>query len=91
MAGYYTYRALAEREPELARKQTLESMASSEKEHAELWAGRLHELGEPEPVYRGRPGGDADRLKTRIGGDDLALRRLENRREPRQLPNTAGS
>ncbi len=77
MQGYYTYRALAEREPEPARKQTLEQMASAEKEHAQLWAGRLRELGEPEPVYRGRPGGDADSLKTRIGGDDLALRRLE--------------
>ena len=77
MAGYYTYRALAEREPDPGRKQTLADMASAEKEHAELWAGRLRELGEPEPVYQGRPSGDADRLKTRIGGDDLALRRLE--------------
>ncbi len=77
MAGYYTYRALAEREKEAARKQTLESMALAEKEHAALWAGRLRELGEPEPVYQGKPGGDADSLKTRVGGDDLALRRLE--------------
>ena len=77
MAGYYTYRALAEREPEAGRKQTLEHMALAEKEHAALWAGRLRELGEPEPVYRGSPAGDADSLKTRVGGDDLALRRLE--------------
>jgi vacuolar iron transporter family protein len=77
MAGFYTYRALAEREPERGRKQTLENMALAEKEHAALWAARLRELGEPEPVYRGRPGGDADSLKTRVGGDDLALRRLE--------------
>ncbi len=77
MAGYYTYRALAEREREPARKQTLESMALAEKEHAALWAGRLRALGEPEPVYQGKPGGDADSLKTRVGGDDLALRRLE--------------
>jgi VIT1/CCC1 family predicted Fe2+/Mn2+ transporter len=52
-------------------------MALAEKDHAALWAGRLRELGEPEPVYRGSPGGDADSLKTRVGGDDLALRRLE--------------
>ena len=77
MAGYYTYRALAEREPEPARKQTLERMALAEKEHAQLWANRLRELGEPEPAYRGSTDGDANRLKTRIGGDDLALRRLE--------------
>jgi vacuolar iron transporter family protein len=77
MAGYYTYRALAEREPEPARKQTLDHMALAEKEHAALWADRLQELGAPQPVYRGKPAGDADSLKTRVGGDDLALRRLE--------------
>ncbi len=77
MEGYYTYRALAEREPEPGRKQALENMALAEKVHAGLWAGRLRELEQPEPVYRGKPGGDADSLKTRIGGDDLALRRLE--------------
>ena len=77
MSGYYTYRALAEREPEPGRKQTLEDMALAEKEHAALWAARLRELGEPEPVYQGSPGGDAHSLKTRVGGDDLALRRLE--------------
>jgi vacuolar iron transporter family protein len=77
MNGYYTYRALADREPEPGRKQTLVSMAEAEKEHAGLWAGRIKELGGPEPVYRGRPAGDADTLKNRIGGDDLALRRLE--------------
>src|ERR1700728_5333967 len=73
MAGYYTYRALSEREPEPGRKHTLENMALAEKEHAALWAGRLRALGEPEPVYRGSPGGDAGSLKTRVGGDDLAL------------------
>ena len=77
MTGYYTYRALAEREPVPGRKQALENMAAAEKEHAGLWAGRLRELGEPEPVYRGKPAGDADSLKNRVGGDDLALRRLE--------------
>jgi VIT1/CCC1 family predicted Fe2+/Mn2+ transporter len=52
-------------------------MAQAEKDHAALWAGRLRELGEPEPVYQGKPTGDADSLKNRVGGDDLALRRLE--------------
>jgi rubrerythrin len=77
MTGHYTYRTLAEREPDSGRKQALESMATAEKEHAALWAARLQELGEPQPVYRGRQTGDADSLKNRIGGDDLALRRLE--------------
>lgn len=78
MRGYYTYRTLAEREPEPGRRQTLEQMASAEKEHAALWAGRLRELGEQEPVYRGKTSGDADSLKNRVGGDDLALRRLRS-------------
>src|ERR1700691_2671784 len=77
MAGYYTYRTLAEREPEAGRRRALGNMALAEKEHAALWAGRLRELGEREPIYRGKPSGDADSLKNRIGGDDLALRRLE--------------
>jgi vacuolar iron transporter family protein len=77
MTGHYTYRTLAEREPEPGRRQTLEHMAQAEKDHAALWAGRLQELGQPEPVYRGQPAGDADSLKNRVGGDDLALRRLE--------------
>jgi vacuolar iron transporter family protein len=77
MRGYYTYRTLAEREPDPARRETLEQMALAEKEHAALWAGRLRELGEQEPVYRGKTSGDADSLKYRVGGDDLALRRLE--------------
>jgi VIT1/CCC1 family predicted Fe2+/Mn2+ transporter/rubrerythrin len=77
MAGCYTYRTLAEREPDPGRRQTLEHMAQAESDHAALWAGRLRELGEPEPVYQGKPSGDADSLKNRVGGDDLALRRLE--------------
>jgi vacuolar iron transporter family protein len=77
MRGYYTYRTLAERDPEPGRRRTLEQMAAAEKEHAALWAGRLRELGEKEPVYRGKTSGDADSLKNRVGGDDLALRRLE--------------
>jgi vacuolar iron transporter family protein len=52
-------------------------MALAEKDHAALWAGRSRELGEPEQVYRGSTAGDAGSLKTCVGGDDLALRRLE--------------
>ena len=77
MTGYYTYRALAERDKDAGRKLALENMAASEKEHAALWAARIQQLGGGEPVYRGKPSGDADSLKNRIGGDHLALRRLE--------------
>jgi vacuolar iron transporter family protein len=77
MTGYYTYRALAERERDAARKQALDNLATAEREHAALWAARIKEIGGREPVYRGKPAGDADSLKNRIGGDHLALRRLE--------------
>jgi vacuolar iron transporter family protein len=77
MTGYSTYRALAERERDAGRKQALERLAAAEKEHAALWAARIKELGGREPVYRGKPAGDADSLKNRVGGDHLALRRLE--------------
>jgi vacuolar iron transporter family protein len=77
MTGYFTYRALAEREKDAGRKQALQHMAAAEKEHADLWAARIQEIGGREPVYRGKPTGDADSLKNRVGGDHLALRRLE--------------
>ena len=35
------------------------------------------ELGGPEPVYNGNPGGEADSLANRAGGIRMALRRLE--------------
>jgi vacuolar iron transporter family protein len=75
--GFYTYRTLAERESDPARKQQLGHLADAEEHHASLWANRLSELGAPEPVYRGKPTGEADSLKNRVGGPDLALRRLE--------------
>ena len=46
-------------------------------EHAALWEGRIKELGGPEPVYNGGPGGEADSLANRAGGMRMALRRLE--------------
>src|ERR1700739_665814 len=69
MNGYYTYRALAEREREPGRKHTLERGAETEKKHPGLWPGGKKELGGREPAYRGRATGDADTLKNRIGGD----------------------
>ncbi len=77
MTGRYTYQTLAGREPDPIRKQKLGRLAGAEKHHASLWARRLRELGAPEPRYRGKPTGEADSLKNRVGGPDLALRRLE--------------
>jgi VIT1/CCC1 family predicted Fe2+/Mn2+ transporter len=55
----------------------LRHLAQAELEHAELWAERIKELGGNEPVYHGKPGGDADSLSNRAGGIRMALRRLE--------------
>jgi vacuolar iron transporter family protein len=77
MEGYYTYLALAERETDGIRAQVLRHLAAAELEHAELWANRLIELGGEQPVYTGKPNGDADSLASRAGGPMGALRRLE--------------
>ena len=77
MTGYNTYMALADREPDAMRAQVLRHLAQAELDHAALWAGRLKELGAPEPVYAGGPHGEADSLANRAGGPLMALRRLE--------------
>jgi VIT1/CCC1 family predicted Fe2+/Mn2+ transporter/rubrerythrin len=77
MEGYHTYQALADRDTDPVRSQVLRHLAGAEWEHAELWHGRIVELGGIEPVYHGKPGGDADSLASRAGGIRMALRRLE--------------
>ncbi len=77
MEGYHTYTALADRDTEPVRAQVLRHLAGAEWEHASLWHGRILELGGPEPVYSGKPGGEADSLANRAGGVRMALRRLE--------------
>jgi VIT1/CCC1 family predicted Fe2+/Mn2+ transporter/rubrerythrin len=77
MEGFHTYRTLADRDSEPVRAQVLRHLAEAEQKHAALWASRILELGGPQPVYRGAPGGDADSLASRAGGMNMALRRLE--------------
>jgi VIT1/CCC1 family predicted Fe2+/Mn2+ transporter/rubrerythrin len=77
MEGYHTYRALADRDTEPVRAQVLRHLAAAEIEHANLWGGRIQELGGSEPVYTGSVGGEADSLASRAGGVRMALRRLE--------------
>ncbi len=64
MEGHRTYLALADRDPDVVRAQVLRHLAGAEWEHAALWAGRIRELGGPEPVYTGRPHGEAIRWPT---------------------------
>ena len=75
--GCLTYKALSERETDPQRQSALRGLSAAEKHHADLWASRIQALGGPEPVYTGSPNGQADDLAARIGGHDLALRRLE--------------
>ncbi|HEX3435708.1 MAG TPA: VIT1/CCC1 transporter family protein, partial [Pseudacidobacterium sp.] len=75
--GARTYQTLASRETDPLRRKTLLHLAQAEEGHAALWAQRIRELGGEEPAYRGKPSGDADSLANKIGGNDMALRRLE--------------
>jgi VIT1/CCC1 family predicted Fe2+/Mn2+ transporter len=77
MRGYHTYNTLAKQETDPQRSRTLRNLALAEKHHASLWAGRLTALGAPVPQYDGSETGEAGSLASRIGGQDLALRRLE--------------
>jgi VIT1/CCC1 family predicted Fe2+/Mn2+ transporter/bacterioferritin (cytochrome b1) len=77
MVGYHTYLTLAERDTDPIRSQTLRHMAIAEEKHAELWAERIKALGGVQPRYHGKPTGDADSLANRMGGERMALRRLE--------------
>ena len=77
MVGYHTYLALAERDTDPIRSQTLRHMAVAEEQHAALWAERIQALGGPPPKYHGKAAGDADTLANRMGGERMALRRLE--------------
>jgi len=77
MRGYRTYEILAERETDPARRAAFHTLSKAEQHHAQLWAGRIHDLGGPDPVYAGRKSGEADTIANRVGGAGIALRRLE--------------
>ena len=77
MRGYHTYNTLSERDDDPIRKKTLRHMAEAEAHHASLWARRMREMGAELPRYEGKPTGDADTLANRLGGPQVALRRLE--------------
>ena len=77
MEGLYTYRTLAERESDPVRRKTLEHLAHAEDVHAQLWEKRILDLGAEKPVYKGSPTGSADSFVNRVGGPQMALRRLE--------------
>jgi vacuolar iron transporter family protein len=77
MEGFCTYSTLAKNERDPHRRNALRGLATAEKHHANLWAERIKAIGGTEPQYHGDPGGQAASLASRVGGPDLALRRLE--------------
>ncbi len=60
--GHYTYTAFAKRRNRSQRRHALRGLAAAEKHHADLWAGRMRELGAPAPQYAGDLSGQADSL-----------------------------
>ena len=71
------YRELAERETDEKRKSILIRMAEAEERHAERWAKKLADLGQPLPVI---PDSLARRMKrwlNRALGTEIAIRRME--------------
>jgi vacuolar iron transporter family protein len=77
MRGYHTYNALSQQQNDPQRRRALRNLALAEKHHADLWAERLAGLNAPTQEYEGPESGEASSLASRIGGPDLALRRLE--------------
>ena len=77
MSGFHTYSALAEQETDPSRRAAFRELANAEQHHAQLWAGRIHELAGPEPSYKGPQAGEAGTIANRAGGFCVALRRLE--------------
>jgi VIT1/CCC1 family predicted Fe2+/Mn2+ transporter/bacterioferritin (cytochrome b1) len=77
MEGFHTYTTLSKREADPHRQNVLHTLAMAEMHHADLWASRIKALGGTDPKYIGNPNGHAYSLANRLGGPDLALRRLE--------------
>lgn len=77
MHCYHTYASLAQLESDPQRRRALHNLALAEKRHADLWANRLTCLSAAIPEYTGSDSGHADSLANRIGGPELAMRRLE--------------
>ncbi|HVN20178.1 MAG TPA: VIT1/CCC1 transporter family protein [Candidatus Binatia bacterium] len=75
--GHETYAALAERENDPQRSIAFRTLADAEQRHADLWAARHSALGGSQLIYAGPRTGEADNLPNRIGGINMALRRLE--------------
>ena len=71
------YRELAAREVDEKRKGILNRMAEAEERHAQRWAKKLADLGEPIPTIRDSLGRRLQRWLNRALGTEIAIRRME--------------
>ena len=71
------YRELAAREIDDNRKGILLRMAEAEDRHAQRWARKLVDLGEPLPTFPDSLGRRFKRWVNRALGTDIAIRRME--------------
>src|SRR5213596_2209647 len=71
------YRALAGREPDEKRHGILNRMAEAEERHAQRWAKKLADLGEPIPTLPDSLGRRLQRWLNRALGTEIAIRRME--------------
>src|SRR5881392_379106 len=71
------YRELAARETDEKRKGILTRMAEAEERHAERWAKKLADLGEPVPTIPDSLGRKLQRWVNRALGTEIAIRRME--------------
>jgi len=71
------YRELAAREVDEKRKGILNRMAEAEERHAQRWAKKLADLGEPIPTIPDSLGWRLQRWLNRALGTEIAIRRME--------------
>ena len=71
------YRELAARETDEKRKGILNRMAEAEERHAQRWAEKLADLGEPIPTIPDSLGRRLQHWLNRALGTEIAIRRME--------------
>ena len=77
MRGYHTYNALSLEESDPQRRRALCSLALARETSRRFVGWAAHRSWAPAPEYEGSESCEADSLANRIGGKELALRRLE--------------
>src|SRR5437588_7203729 len=71
------YRDLATREPDEKRRAILVRMAEAEERHAQRWAKKLVDLGQPVPTIPDSLGTRIKRWFNRAAGPEVTIRRME--------------